>query len=209
MGRRSPWLAFGAALLIAPGAACSSTTVEEARAVDNVYAPGPLIDVPHAAAPSASPTATPAGSTSGSGAGATPNSGDQAAAADDGVERTSSGKVKCPTGTVTAGVRTLHTDEHPISGSDDSDWTVVVRGTAANGTTRTISGADIRVELRVPNADPDSHTAHVGAIAPGSSANWTEDFDVVTDEEPEFEHAHVSVRGWSWGNATYDAICPH
>ncbi len=215
MGRGTPRLAAGAALLIAIAAACSSPS---GGTVDSLYVPLPTLKPKTSPTPSASPTATPNESASPGGSGSSgagsQSSGSQAesgnAGTSDGVDRTSDGKVRCPTGSVTANATSVDsskTGEDEDTGMDE--WLVVVRGTATNNTTHSITSASIFIQVAVPNGDDDSNTAHTGALVPGETGSWTEDFDVTTDTRPRLDHVHVSVSGWSWGNSTLDTTCPH
>ncbi len=214
MRRQTPRLASGAVLLIAlvvlvvlAFSACAQPSSEEAIPVDNVFTATNAPTV----APSPTPTATPAGSSerarsasSGSGSGSS-NGGTQAA------PRTAAPRpanVTCPTGSVTAQGTTFAFEEHPIQGSEESNWVVTVKGKATNGTSRQISSATVYVDLRVPNTGGDTGSASVGSLGTGQSGNWELTMQFQTAERPTHDRVAVSVSGWKWGDPTLDRACP-
>jgi hypothetical protein len=98
--------------------------------------------------------------------------------------------------------------EHPIAGSEQSNWDVTVKGKATNNTSHHISSASIFIDLRVPDASGDSGTAPAGSMGPGQSANWSRNFQFVSSGRPSHDQVATSVSGWSWGDATLDQACP-
>ncbi|MEX0874867.1 MAG: hypothetical protein WD646_09785 [Actinomycetota bacterium] len=199
-------LLMAAVLLLAAAGACSTETAGEVVPVDIMYDPPPLAAEP---SPSPTPSPTPSPSTGSGG-----RSGGSQAAAGQGsgqstVPRISAPKVQCPTGSVTATANTMQVHENKIAGSEQSRWDVLVGGNATNGTTRQVGNVQVRVDIRVPNAAVTSGSATVSSAGPGKSVRWTDNLSVVSDENPQFEHVHVSVSGWSWGDPAMDAACPH
>ncbi len=191
-----------AVLLVLAFSACANPSTEQAIPVDNVFTAtnAPTI------APSPTPTATPAGSSersrSGTGSGTSSSSGGSQAA-----PAAPAPKVSCPTGSVPVEATTYAFKEYPITGSDQSNWDVTVKGSATNNTSHSLSSATITVDLRVPDTSGDSGTTTAGAMGTGQSANWSINLKFVSAGRPEHDNVVARASGWSYGDAALDRAC--
>ena len=97
--------------------------------------------------------------------------------------------------------------EYPISGSDQSNWDVTVKGKATNNTSHQISSATISVDLRVPDTSGDSGTTPAGSMGTGQSATWSINFQFASSGRPSHDRVVARASGWSYGDATLDRAC--
>ncbi|HYZ91034.1 MAG TPA: hypothetical protein VFA34_01415 [Actinomycetota bacterium] len=160
-----------------------------------------LTFAPSSPSPSPSPTLVPVGVGGGS---STSGGGSSAPAAQ---PTPTSGRVTCPSGTVTATINDFSTSDEGKDRKGNQQWTVRVRGSALNKTSRAIRDIRITVTIHANNAQSESETATIGKwVGQGSTADWGTEFDYESEDEPDEDQARVVVSGWSWGDGY--AQCP-